>query len=558
METTSSVLTMMGAFNRPIGAAADVKEMEYVSVLMQSQLPDLRKNCTVSATDISLFLHSRYGLNVPQKDCLDIVQALGGEGAALIPQDESSSKGSTQAFVKKALVPLFKRSLSENISTRLPEDAASSAKNSNLELPQSVEDSGNKSKKKSSEKNATLPEQYLDIVQLMSMLLIPSLVQAASSNDNPIDGVTNEEDDGGVSNTGILRPRSDHIDGSTRPLPPQKNNQQWQTQLSPRIFRDVLRFIIVRISDWDEEAAKLDINASNLELVLTESRMKRILSLIGEDDQIAADLGLIRAMMERCAETNDRGLFVLNASSFARALTSDVDLWRAEWVDRKSTFYFDVFGAAVGEVDDRFKEESHSQNHHHRIGHNSHSRNLSVKISQKTEVHLSTVDYSDFNVKHRFTRVEKDLLPHNPNLGMDKNKRETSDGKQRETKVTAHTLTKSNITGFVDIATDNVDVMEQQKENGKPKEDEECNGNPLSEKWNFSQSNITAFIDFIVDAQWSRLYLTCAWAFFVAESVVYGVLFSSRTAAIRCETADFGCTLANTVAAWLSTAIALW
>eukprot|EP00590_Aulacoseira_subarctica_P012192 CAMPEP_0172416184 /NCGR_PEP_ID=MMETSP1064-20121228/2637_1 /TAXON_ID=202472 /ORGANISM="Aulacoseira subarctica , Strain CCAP 1002/5" /LENGTH=415 /DNA_ID=CAMNT_0013153645 /DNA_START=440 /DNA_END=1683 /DNA_ORIENTATION=- len=415
---------MMGAFNRPIGAAADVKELEYVSVLMQSQLPDLRKNCTVSATDISLFLHSRYGLNVPHKDSLEIVQALGGEGAALIPKDESSSKRSTQVSVKKALVPLFKRSSSENISTCLPEDVASSAKNSNLELPQSVEDSGSESRKKSSEKNATLPEQYLDIVQLMSMRLIPSLVQAACSNDNPIDVVINEEDDGGVSNTGILRPHSDHIDGSTRPLPPKKNNQQWQTQLSPRIFRDVLRFIIVRLSDWDEEAANLDINASNLELVLTESRMRRILSLIGEDDQTGADAGLIRAMMERCAETNDRGEFVLNASSFARALTSDVDLWKAKWVDRKSTFYFDVFGAAVGEVDDEFKEESHSQNHP--SYHSSHSRNLSVKISEKTEVHLSTVDYSDFNVRYRFSRIEKALFSHPPNLGMDKNKGDAS------------------------------------------------------------------------------------------------------------------------------------
>lgn len=48
-------------------------------------------------------------------------------------------------------------------------------------------------------------------------------------------------------------------------------------------------------------------------------------------------------------------------------------------------FYVDVFGAAVGEVDDLLKEESHSQNHHRSTLHNSHTRIFSVKISKQAK-----------------------------------------------------------------------------------------------------------------------------------------------------------------------------
>lgn len=39
---------MFGGFERPIGAVADMRELEYVSVLHQTALPDVRSDATVS------------------------------------------------------------------------------------------------------------------------------------------------------------------------------------------------------------------------------------------------------------------------------------------------------------------------------------------------------------------------------------------------------------------------------------------------------------------------------------------------------------------------------
>ena len=47
----------------------------------------------------------------------------------------------------------------------------------------------------------------------------------------------------------------------------------------------------------------------------------------------------------------------------------------------------------------------------------------------------------------------------------------------------------------------------------------------------------------------------CVGLFCRRVPVVYGVLFSSQSVAIPRETADFGCTLANIVTAWLTTAM---
>ena len=72
----------IGATDVPVGAQADVKELEYIIALMQTSLPDIRSDATVSATDVRLFLRSRYGLDVKPEVAIDIVRGLGGETSA--------------------------------------------------------------------------------------------------------------------------------------------------------------------------------------------------------------------------------------------------------------------------------------------------------------------------------------------------------------------------------------------------------------------------------------------------------------------------------------------
>ena len=51
-------------FDRPVGATADVAELEYISALMQTEKLYLRQEGSVTARDIHFFLKSRYGVKI--------------------------------------------------------------------------------------------------------------------------------------------------------------------------------------------------------------------------------------------------------------------------------------------------------------------------------------------------------------------------------------------------------------------------------------------------------------------------------------------------------------
>eukprot|EP00591_Stephanopyxis_turris_P003550 CAMPEP_0195519490 /NCGR_PEP_ID=MMETSP0794_2-20130614/14880_1 /TAXON_ID=515487 /ORGANISM="Stephanopyxis turris, Strain CCMP 815" /LENGTH=81 /DNA_ID=CAMNT_0040648649 /DNA_START=156 /DNA_END=398 /DNA_ORIENTATION=+ len=52
------------SFKRPVGAAVDVKELEYISALHQTGMPSIRQDASIRDVDIVLFLKSRYGIVV--------------------------------------------------------------------------------------------------------------------------------------------------------------------------------------------------------------------------------------------------------------------------------------------------------------------------------------------------------------------------------------------------------------------------------------------------------------------------------------------------------------
>ena len=68
----------IGALDLPVGPQADVRELEYICALLQTNLPGVRDDATISATDIRLYLRSRYGLSVTPEVAIDIVHGLGG------------------------------------------------------------------------------------------------------------------------------------------------------------------------------------------------------------------------------------------------------------------------------------------------------------------------------------------------------------------------------------------------------------------------------------------------------------------------------------------------
>ena len=69
-------------FERPVGAAADVRELEYIAALHQTQDEenDDWMDGSIEATDVKNFLLSRYGIKVTKEEVRDLIFAEMGGG----------------------------------------------------------------------------------------------------------------------------------------------------------------------------------------------------------------------------------------------------------------------------------------------------------------------------------------------------------------------------------------------------------------------------------------------------------------------------------------------
>jgi hypothetical protein len=66
-------------FERPIGASADVAELEFIAALHQTCQPKLRRDGSITATDVMHFLSSRYGIRVTEQEVREtILKGLAG------------------------------------------------------------------------------------------------------------------------------------------------------------------------------------------------------------------------------------------------------------------------------------------------------------------------------------------------------------------------------------------------------------------------------------------------------------------------------------------------
>lgn len=68
-------------FERPVGAAADARELEYIAALHQTTDDEDESwmDGSIEATDVRNFLKSRYGINVTKQEVRDLIFAeMGG------------------------------------------------------------------------------------------------------------------------------------------------------------------------------------------------------------------------------------------------------------------------------------------------------------------------------------------------------------------------------------------------------------------------------------------------------------------------------------------------
>ena len=100
--------SMLASFEKLVGAAGDVRELEYVSALHQTDSTEVRKDASIKAEDIRLFLCSRYGIIVDDDQVQKtILSGLGGGS-------EGDNVLDLMEMVAILLIPVFLKASAKN------------------------------------------------------------------------------------------------------------------------------------------------------------------------------------------------------------------------------------------------------------------------------------------------------------------------------------------------------------------------------------------------------------------------------------------------------------
>lgn len=314
----------MASFRRIVGAQADVKELEYIAALHQTCLPDTRANGTVSSLDIQALLASRYGLKLSHEECIDIVRGLGG---GISENDLNLS--STATRTRQRLVRVFR-------------ERKKPVEGEEFESP-------SRRQKMAGHQSATTDldffEEHFDLVQILSLLLIPVLKRTVLEGATTIEPITSAaseqvtytEDELRNFRTPFLglclyyRLKAWHRMGVEK----QRRLEQESLRPHPSNIIDCVLDITLReiqSSGESERGEGVQYPAIN------ESLVRGILLECGEIER-SKDDKLIAEMVDVARSQSGK----LDKEAFPRALTADLDRWKVGSEDESSELYTDVF-----------------------------------------------------------------------------------------------------------------------------------------------------------------------------------------------------------------------
>jgi hypothetical protein len=344
------------SFKRKVGAAADIKELEYIIALHQTCMPDTRENATVSSIDVMYLLKSRYTLSISHREAIDVVAALGG-GDNIVREEKQARQD------KKDYIHFFRKNAGssgkETPGAELsptesrPDGMADNGKFGTEEVDMLMQENGaddfdeeedhfadqkstgaaahgvtpeSKENGSEHERSRNLPEIYLDMVQILSLLFIPSIACVANDFWHP-------------------KPPS---------VPPSEPTG-WAVKVwFIRRFRQLKSWVISRFSPAPHLQADIAVHyLRNIligdfsEAVVDEAFVEALLIKNGEYER-AQNPRLIREMVE--AARSSSGMF--DDEAFINALSSDLEQFDVDGDERLSTFFYDVFGTeTLAEVD---------------------------------------------------------------------------------------------------------------------------------------------------------------------------------------------------------------
>ncbi len=320
---------MFSSFEFPIGSKSDVKELEYISFLHQTCLPELRKDATISSMDIALYLRSRYGLILIEEEAIDIVRGLGGTS--------TSSSDRSLSVLFKLQVNGISIDEESNRHDEDQDDLAHDSLHDDDDHSQAYSQARDSLRGENNEKVKRL--EYLDIVQVMAALLIPTLREESTKYDVQYYQASSEDE----SNSSSDSENIDIEDASRNDV----HFEEEESDPQSSIIKLVLNIIIRKLQSQHDHGWS---TTSSVSLTNGESMtefVKDILNLFGEVD--AANNSQLLNDMVSCAFNfaDERGVNNISSfdeQAFARALTADISLWPVKLEDNLSTPFYDIYG----------------------------------------------------------------------------------------------------------------------------------------------------------------------------------------------------------------------
>lgn len=413
-------MTLFGSFDRPIGAAADARELEYIASLHQTR-PNGRVEGTISATDIVAFVRSRSGLKISHDRARDVVRGLGGgdvSDAALRRlygeqslDDNNNNDKSSRELDDELIKQELGGSVNQKLSVKLKDHLARRKKEIIMEdtgggnemdgninnslLPvsslrsddelQPNEGSAAAPRDRQQNKRSTgsksadeekCKEEYLDLVQLLSILFIPVFARALYDRDDIT--ATDNQSRQTLTNMSInnekkfsqedaaVNPIADAFDTTMNTAAEAVNTvkdatinaageavnvvttavginkeevqtafemEQWkkfeEMKVKPEgLIGHVLSLLLKSVKA--EEESELDKELVK-QLLIAHSEFER-----AEDDELLEEM----VNMAKGPVANAK----MNLDAFFRALTSDIKAYDSVCESRVTTTIFDVFG----------------------------------------------------------------------------------------------------------------------------------------------------------------------------------------------------------------------
>ncbi|CAB9514932.1 expressed unknown protein [Seminavis robusta] len=308
---------MSASFEQLLGAAADVRELEYVAALHQTDQTRVRNDGSIKAEDIQFFLSSRYGIIVDEEDVKNcIMSSLGGGDEGVVGGGGSGSSTEQQ------------------------------------------DDEGRGGCCQSKEEPPSADGDVLDLMEIVAMLLIPTFLKAAHTDTGELTEVEfesiiqmdpppakeKEEPPKGVGDC-----ISWFLSGGCCKMNDSSPEQKKIEQSTPFKRSSItgppttgLELGPQRMLDYVLKMILFDVTKSSTPKTLSPALIAEILVAYGEHS-LAQDTELVNKMYEAAIDPSDNNATpVLNVEAFARALTHDVLLYDIRNENRRTTNFNDV------------------------------------------------------------------------------------------------------------------------------------------------------------------------------------------------------------------------